>query len=240
MLNTLRQLESLLIKNGPESDSSARKLSELKCWDTYAEARGLSGWLETDRQTRLPLLSKLLTYPMTIAHFGRTMFPSKEKMQNIMVAGARAEADLPALYWRELSRTLDMPFHIDFVGLQLREKNTPGASFPGVINMTKTKGPLTEIAKDVDGLILFNSGIGHAEESINWNDSLTALRTFNKPILFTSFNEQDLHHDIAFMQREGYKVTRVEPLNPFASEWREEYRNDPIHANHSCFFAESK
>lgn len=74
-------------------------------WSAGAEATASDGEAAAIAAPGLRVLSHLLSYPLTLAHFLTHICPSPSTPRaptGLVMLGARAEATLPSLWWREL------------------------------------------------------------------------------------------------------------------------------------------
>jgi len=201
------------LKNIKETTSS---------WRSVAEALSLSKWLDVEGESDLreELLSHFLTYPLTIARH----IPSEAS--NLAILGARAESNLPSIYWEVLPRFVlegEKKLKLSFIG-------------PGVLNAYKSdRSSLLEIARDsslfdvqmidsFDALVLFNSGIGHEKEGSSWELLLETLKSRLSssrgipPTLFTSFNDEDFARDAITLNDFNLKMSNTEIPNRMRSK----------------------
>lgn len=185
-----------------------------------------------------PMISKLLSYPITLRrHWSsiRDVIESKagnknEKKQQstrIVIAGARAEASLPNIYWDELTKyqERDEDYDISFIGFdvdpkKLMERQTKQTR-PNKMRFNYYKGPLTKDHRIPDLYVMYNSGIGHPREKQYWKESIDILLQNKVPILGTSFNKVDFERDVHDSQlfakaKEMNRDVRAIGVNPFA------------------------
>lgn len=84
--------------------------------EDYLAKRNLSDIASTVEGVRLS--SSLLTYPLTLAYVLRKIFPGQRRSLSAVVVGARAESQLPVVWWRESLVTCEktQSLHLKFVG----------------------------------------------------------------------------------------------------------------------------
>ena len=104
---------------------------KFKNWNEVAELVGLGEWFRKpfscnsegwilDSKVKNYAMSKLLTYPMTIAKFcgeeAKSINDSCHKSIRVAILGARAESTLPRLYWEQLGLVTNLKWHLTFIG----------------------------------------------------------------------------------------------------------------------------
>ena len=90
-------------------------------------------------------------------------------------------------------------------------------------------------AEPYECFVLFNSGVGHSEEGINWRITLDMLsKEVGKRALFTSFNRKDFERDINELNRRGLKIEYQELNNPLGSTMREPISKEDVYVNNSA------
>ena len=117
--------------------------------------------------------------------------------------GARAEARLPKHFYDSAFRDFcKSAAEISYVGPQV-PLHVQGQALEEYSKLTlkyETMMFQGEVARETDALVMFNSGIGHLEESKGWGDSLEkvlfAESSKHIPVLLTSFNEDDFQDDL--------------------------------------------
>ena len=84
-----------------------------------------------------------------------------------------------------------------------------------------------------DGFVLFNSGVGQAFLWEHWHPTIHQALQTHRPLLFTSYDEDDQRYDMAFLERMHsiYEMDldwQLEPaLNPFECLKYTEHLQDP-------------
>jgi len=224
-LTRLKQSLEALEGHLSKTNSSAG-LSKLDSWQSYVDSRGLRDWEAQDRELRRPLLTELLTYPLTLARYLRERSSAATL---IHVVGARAEATLPPLYWAQLVREIDGVNHIEleFVGPDIPDKlsgksevialNESGnlisrSYLKGTYNLNTTKKP--------DLIVLYNPGLAHERLQRSWAPTLESILTSRVPTLITGLNKRDALSDFDLVRSCGAKhhILATSPLeNPLAS-----------------------
>lgn len=206
---------SLLI---PSPKSTIRRLSTL---EEYLEERG---WITTgDKGHGVALISHVLSAPLTMRYLAEhnLAHPLKDDLE-ICCVGARAEATLPAQYWKEAVMTATRrTWSMAFVGPDVSSNHDP-------IRLQHDESQITlqvhsreffhnmprELSKQWDYYLLFNPGLGHPNLKMNWLPTLRKLRGHS--LWLTAHSAADAERDALLLHDEmGIKVD-YRP-NPFAS-----------------------
>jgi len=228
----------------------AQRGGPLENWERVGEVLGVGDWLEAagedlaERELRRALTSKLLTFPATLARHCQRLGLDEESARGrparVGVLGARAESTLPPLFWRQLAVLSGLEFHLVFIGPQAgspREGTSPPPAAEGLW-FSSVNGLLHEVqdrlSAPLDAYVLFNSGIGHPKEGMNWEPSVQLLRESGKRALLTSFNEHDLDRDLVALKRHGFSIEHIDRLNPLRSLAAESFEGDQVFFNHSA------
>ena len=214
-------------------------------WTTWAEARGLGAWLREARDeatVRIPLLSKLMTNPLTVAYQAETHEALGELRRlgaasgattaaeatpiRIHVVGARAEATLPWRYWSELSAATSAPaWRLLFVGpeippaMRAAEYVARGVSGSFLVGKYE-EAPSSSVLPPPDLFVLFNPGL--ASVTKEWEPAWERVVRARRPILATAFNEEDWSKELEFARSRASAAGFVLDeggRNPFASRW---------------------
>ena len=176
------------------------------------ESGGLPAWLKLRGWSDAPedspamrLISHTLTFPLTLACFAHRLSLVESPRVAVVIAGARAEATLPAAWWREALLALGprvRALDLHFVGPELRpapEKATDfalgtaagGGHRTATLRTSAHAGTLCEFMASraaVEGLgsgggggevgalvWLSNPGLGHPAVQDSWRPSLERL-----------------------------------------------------------------
>mmetsp|Transcript_3120 Transcript_3120/g.4486 ORF Transcript_3120/g.4486 Transcript_3120/m.4486 type:complete len:253 (-) Transcript_3120:631-1389(-) len=244
LANAVGSLERRLL-----ADANSPAVGHIGSWDDAVSSLGLDDWLRENSNGKA-LLSRLLTYPLTIAHYWKQYDGLQEMARSrklrVSVLGARAESELPSLYWQQLSRFTNAEWQVRFVGPQLSrlppqhrvlgDKDKLGVSFSSmkgmfhdVVGDDELKGTL-----DSDLYVFFNSGVGNSGEGLHWQKTMDIMSSSGDPnMLFTSFNSKDLKNDLAALKTQGFAPKCVEENNPFGSSWKEQFRGEELFVNKS-------
>lgn len=208
----------------------------------------ISDDVNCENNTALRALSALLTSPLTIAsamHNIEQYICNKdnEHRRSIVILGARAEASLPPVWWRELLLDLRLrssvlpqrPLDIHFVGPDLPTNIQPIRDFKynysddnRLLAHPSYKTILTSSLFDalppLAITVLMNPGIGAPSLKSLWEPSLRLLlhRSIS-PLVFTSHSKGDLERDLLVLKKLANEVGRKLTFifgpapNPFAS-----------------------
>ena len=210
-----------------DGDGSAE---EGGAWRDYAHRRGLQNWLATDEgdapaeTARLQLMSKMLTYPLTLSSClqSHCKGASKARELRIAVIGARAEATLPSKFWKEASVFLPAAsnVHLYFVGPHVPEEaQAYSSSFCNIdgdrvkyhfhfenalYHDSSAQERISEAnacgSSDVHAsAIAFNSGLSHERVRMSWLPTIEALTCAGIPAIFTCFNVEDYRLDATYV-----------------------------------------
>ena len=246
----------------------------MRDWDSAVRSLGLSKWAKTplvklskdpskelheeslgvvdeaDSLLKRTTVSKLLTYPLTVARHARHLAGEAVKRNDgdvskpvrLAVVGARAESTLPSLFWQQLGIVTGLRWELTFIGPQTGPPGGPPHLAPGtepMVTFSHKFGMYHECFSmsdlPYDGFCLFNSGIGHPKEGLNWEHTITMLqREQGKPALFTSFNMKDFERDQVVLKRIGTDISRFERHNPVRSLSQEHLANEKVYTNFSA------
>lgn len=261
LVAALATLDERLLQLYARDAGFARRPQEVtSSWASVICGMGVSSWASAagpddvggdGAGVRERLLSRLLTYPMTVARFSNHLCPQASSADpvSLLVLGARAEAQLPALYWETLALVTGRRWHITFVGPHLADKQLPMVhsvlrahdrhvtfdSQPGLFHDVVARGDMA--LGGADGVVLFNSGIGHPKEGLKWRDSLQLLckEECRANLLLTSFNDADLANDeAALLDGPLRDFSRKSATNPMRSLWPDEHQGDSVVTNHAA------
>ena len=248
------ELEGLLLCT-PRTAAACgvEKENKLNGWERYAAFRGLDSWLahKKEREERLRLLSRLLTYPMTLSSCvarGDVGARAPEAAElHLAVLGARAESSLPRLFWSEMLTMLPRVdrVHMYFVGPDVSEEKREDVvrdpvdgkvrfafhTERALFHSSDALGDMQRAASAGDHVhasaFAFNSGLSHEAVRHLWAPTLDALDDARLPAVFTSFNEADYALDVRFAENDAAwsnrPISSKRPLNPFRSLWMEEF-----------------
>ena len=213
----------LLAKIGPALAASSN-------WQQFLTQRGWvsSRWAhaEEDRQhAAITALSAALTYPLTCAHAWPLAALDTCASVRLCIVGARAEATLPAVIWRELCELLGADVTVDMSGptakavtqelaesgrgrLSIVQSEPPNFFHRGSLGTTllasvqnstapqqEGKGALLELP---DAFVLFNPGFGEPGWERSWKLTVDALFASRRPIVFTALSVADAERDALF------------------------------------------
>mmetsp|Transcript_16409 Transcript_16409/g.19930 ORF Transcript_16409/g.19930 Transcript_16409/m.19930 type:complete len:252 (-) Transcript_16409:342-1097(-) len=236
------ELESLLASSQRQKANSAVSLAS---WSEYIKTRGLEEFIVGGDQSEIDLrsrvLSKLLSYPLTLARNMQKLDINK-KQTEIHVLGARAEATLPEIYWNEVvaSSFPATDIKLVFIGPQVPSTLDEKTTLHGdSLQLHFRKALYEETAlTDPDCFYLCNSGVGNEGEMCLWR------KTFERKILssgrkgiFTSFSNDDLSSDLSALRQNSWgSELELESLNPMRSLWEEfDHNKNSVYSNHSSF-----
>jgi len=223
-------------------------------WDDMASQLGAASWLSQggleERETRTNLLSKLMTFPCTLAcnsqGLGLETEAGVSRPVRVAVLGARAESTLPHLFWQQLGLLTGLRWHLEFMGphaglprqpyeeLSAQRENVK-VDFSCRMGLFHETHPQAELSWDA--FVFFNSGIGHPKEGERWDATIKMLLGCGKPVLFTSFNGKDLDRDLAALKSAGIRTSVIERANPMRSISPERVEGDPVFFNHCSVLA---
>jgi hypothetical protein len=193
------------------------------------QQRGFTG---AEDSTAFAALSGLLSNPLTVAAGIRLAGLASRSHLSVLLVGARSEATLPAIWWKETLLTLpqvsglaitfsgvDMPANIPpFAVTEMREtsqqltlRRLPAGTFHNTPNCEN-------MLEDSDVCLLLNPGIGHPLLKDRWRPTLEMICKSGKPVVCTAHGEFDVRRD----EQELRTVYDVEwahkpTLNPFVS-----------------------
>jgi hypothetical protein len=226
----VKRLETLL--NSPPAQPV-----DLSSWSSFADSRGLAQWTKQHPEN-FTLLSKLLTFPLTLAaHAPATC-------SHVYVLGARAEATLPWIFWRELNLARPRPkgWHVHFIGPEAPEQVRARWPAPCNVFATFTRKLYHESAlrtHSPDLYALFNPGLSTYPAAL-WHPTLDILLQHAKPLLVTGFNADDFAKDCSVSGLFNPDTCK-HGVNPFASLDRKLYSGQmqDVAANEFFFFRPS-
>ncbi|KAL3929955.1 MAG: hypothetical protein SGPRY_001741, partial [Prymnesium sp.] len=170
-------------------------------WSELLSARG---WLSPDvasadeesQKAAVVALSAALTFPVTSAYVWSTLGLSSSAA-NICVVGARAEASLPAVIWREFPELASLSARIEMAGPSAKGKSDvlsePGR---GQSNDHGSGASMQAILPDI--FVLFNPGLGEPGWEQAWGSTVAALQQAQRPIAMTALSWADAKRDAEF------------------------------------------
>ena len=223
---------SQLLQPPPHGAAPATAATTL---ETYLAQRG---WTTPLATPGLRILSHLLSYPLTLAHYLPHLLPAdsqEQQEQHLAILGARAEATLPAVWWKE-----SLGLRAAHAHLRMQGPETPATAKPehlvlddtrqlwlqyeqGLYHQLPTSNPSAEI-------ILFNPGLGHPHLAASWAPTLAKLQAEQKTVLWTAHSPQDRDRDVALLETQAKVEWIVAPEpNPFCSRKKVV---DPLDATH--------
>lgn len=206
-------------------EGAAEPVRYLESWDAYIRYRGLDEWVKSHPKVAKLVLSKLLSYPLTLAkhipdmlgHISAAEAHLEATTTTIIdVIGARQEASLPPQYWASFPEMLPgRSFTIRFVGPHVPahfDKQTHKVVDRLTVQYSTSLYHDSELVKAQapDALVFFNAGVGHPGEDKHWAPTLEQI--FNAtspeqqegeqvmippPMLFTTFGSNDHKQDLA-------------------------------------------
>ena len=207
-------------------------------WESYLLARG---WLMRRRYAAAPpasrraavdALSTALSFPLTVAASWRHLVPAAAGRVRLCIVGARAEAALPVVFWRELALLTGVQhLALDFCGPAVagsgveahRTWPLPAAAQPpattveltleqpgdffhhgaaGAALLQRRRGSPPP-AGAADAYVLFNPGLGEPGWEHTWRPTLAALAAAERPLLLTALSASDAARDAAFLARDA-------------------------------------
>ena len=194
--------------------------------EMYLQQRNWNIPCDLNREEAIGLVSYPLTFPLTLGFYYCSTMTSCHKSTapiRICCIGARAEATLPDIFWKELLiSTFPLSWDITFIGPDVGEKQRPmrieldanhststflHLSFQNgyfdeyIIRATKNKNDqATLISNTWDGVILFNPGIGHPFLKKKWNTTMQLLLQEDVLLLMTAHNKIDCERDFQTFQ----------------------------------------
>ncbi|RQM21663.1 hypothetical protein B5M09_003982 [Aphanomyces astaci] len=219
--------------------------SSTTSWADMLADAGVSSHLAHDPAvTRL--ISAAYSYPMTLRHYlpGMSMHPlrlhshthtqsslallpsissSIDAAHRVYILGARAEATMPRHLWTPLH-----PWRLDIslIGNHVPVmRSTPPSPPSSSLNLSFHNG----LYHDLDlpsphAFVLFNPGLGHPALRSQWRPTLARVLESHRPILLTSFSDEDLQRDVRVLETAGRRIDIAE--NPFGST---KASIDPMH-----------
>ena len=162
-------------------------------------------------------LSAALTFPLTCAYAWRDLAP-EGLCTRLCVVGARAEATLPLVIWRELSELSQAEVTVDMLGPAA--KTTPQElmeSGRGRISIEQSCKPdlfhRSELGRALasqsradsenlpDAFALFNPGFGEPGWERAWRPTVEALFASRRPVVLTALSPADAGRDALFWAR---------------------------------------
>mmetsp|Transcript_22674 Transcript_22674/g.28930 ORF Transcript_22674/g.28930 Transcript_22674/m.28930 type:complete len:263 (-) Transcript_22674:32-820(-) len=246
----LAEAQALSLRHALVSKS---KSVSYESWADYALSRGINDWLHQgggeEKELRQRVLSKLLSYPLTLArNLNHNAFNLEYKDSlEIHVVGARAEATLPPIYWNEIfttgypAKTVNLVFIGPQVNVALDGKQK---LFGDCLQMEFRRKLYEETSLSTpDVFYLCNSGIGNEFENGYWQKTFQQkLLNSNSVGLFTSFNKSDFEADRRAIKSLNWgKDIGFEENNPMRSLWEaRDQQNNVVHSNHSSLIVSFK
>lgn len=178
------------------------------------------------------LTTHVLSAPLTIAQqFATFLSTNQQQQQRWCCVGARAEASLPTLYWRELLIVLDWIQHhhttttstnhnsttgnnniiisLDFVGPELPTTNRPSETLTykdSAITLNWNKASKfheldPNFALSYNGYILFNPGLAHPHLASDWRPTVELILHTKQPLLLTAHSLLDANRDAKLLSQ---------------------------------------
>ncbi|RHY81720.1 hypothetical protein DYB26_015749 [Aphanomyces astaci] len=222
--------------------------SSTTSWADMLADAGVSSHLAHDPAvTRL--ISAAYSYPMTLRHYlpgmliclcihydsiptltlqsSLALLPSIsssiDAAHRVYILGARAEATMPRHLWTPLH-----PWRLDIslIGNHVPVmRSTPPSPPSSSLNLSFHNG----LYHDLDlpsphAFVLFNPGLGHPALRSQWRPTLARVLESHRPILLTSFSDEDLQRDVRVLETAGRRIDIAE--NPFGST---KASIDPMH-----------
>ncbi|RHY53897.1 hypothetical protein DYB30_009809 [Aphanomyces astaci] len=200
--------------------------SSTTSWAGMLADAGVSSHLAHDPAvTRL--ISAAYSYPMTLRHYLPALLPSIsssiDAAHRVYILGARAEATMPRHLWTPLH-----PWRLDIslIGNHVPVmRSTPPSPPSSSLNLSFHNG----LYHDLDlpsphAFVLFNPGLGHPALRSQWRPTLARVLESHRPILLTSFSDEDLQRDVRVLETAGRRIDIAE--NPFGST---KASIDPMH-----------
>ena len=219
-----------------------------------------------DTESAIALVSHVLSAPLTLAN-GITIgslnstnqddsAPSRQ--QNWCCVGARAEATLPAHYWKEFlvltssqssskqaSSDNSLQMTLQFTGPDIPPKfpeQTLDATSSGSIALQggfrglyhESPGASSSEDNDRDGFVLFNPGCAHPNHVADWERTLDMIlkkisrQTAPCTLLLTAHSAKDAERDFALL-KDTFGLDLDYQENPFASRVCYQDPFDPAH-----------
>jgi len=230
---------------------------ELVNWVKYFLDRKFK-WNDEMRSARH--ISQMFTWPLTVAwalqqvsgYVSISDIKSNElgllgegDSLYIYVVGARQEATLPERVWEELAFLCpDVQVTVHLVGPEVPSSlDGKRSKVSDTLNLAYDCVPFEELSADApepDLLVLFNSGVGfqHTQGNNEWGSALQAMLATGKPMLLSSFSQEDAARDEAFIKslEEDVEVMLECTENPFMNMKKDAARNNyryMINSNHS-------
>lgn len=135
---------------------------------------------------------------MTLAYAFDTQHTHKSKIteMHVHVVGARAEATLPAQYWRELCKWTNIKWNVDFYGPDIPTKidkaEVVAGDFKGRFHAGEYHVEHHDKHKDrLDLVVMYQPGLAHKTEGKKWRNTLEQMLKTKTPTLVTGFNQED-------------------------------------------------
>lgn len=196
----------------------------------------------------LRVMGSLLTFPLTLA-FLLQRLPALHKADlRIAVAGARAEASLPAPWWRTALFSLGkvQHLHLTMVGpaQPATSPTTATQSWNGK-SISITSGShrhllhedpeCASLLESSDAFAIFHPGLGNASMQSLWKPSLDLLLRSHKPVLGSAYSPSDLSADLRVL--EGQVEWLLEPAASRFAGPATVTANGQVTANNSFLYA---
>jgi hypothetical protein len=206
---------------GKEEPSAPIASSNLK---EYLTLRGYGDALKDSSAERV--LSSVMTFPLTLAYGYKLLNVYSRPKVNAVVIGARAEATLPAIWWKEFLFASDniAELTVKMIGPAVRPKGADDAvkvlewgsySFDDCGQLVTPKVELSippdgacyfhemdnimDLLQWADVFVLYNPGLGSSVHKEQWDPTMRMLLETRKPILCTSHGEDDAIADLKYI-----------------------------------------
>jgi hypothetical protein len=217
---TKKAAETLLMgKDEPKLPITATSLKD------YMVARGYGPALSDESAVRT--LSSVRTFPLSLAYAYRHLNQFSRPKVNFLIIGARGEATLPSMWWKECIYAGAGHINevsIKMIGPSVRPKSTTGSTerlewssftaddagqpltpfvnidIPGnAPSLLHDAHDMFELLQWADIFVLFNPGLASAAHASHWGDTMRILLETRKPILCTAHGEQDALADLKYL-----------------------------------------
>lgn len=242
--------------------SRTGRMESLDTLDKYLDARRWhlpEGHVKEARA----LVSHTLSYPLTMSLFVSQFlidaeYKDDKNIVRICCLGARAEATLPVQFWREflvaikLTRPELSPkqWIIDFVGPEVPSRKSSSElnleNDCSTLNLNFYNGYFNgNKENNIDGLILFNPGLGHPHLKSSWARTLEDIFNDNlkrNPVFITAHSETDRVRDMTLLA-EHIGGSGIEyRINPFLSQMKTQdpFSSEIVQANNFFTFIKGR
>lgn len=213
-------LELQAILNEPSDHIISKDIGE------YITTRGFGQTSQFSRfqEVTLRMASMSLSYPLTVSYCARHLLKEQPLEElNVLVLGARSEAVLPKIWWREslvASEEYDR-LTLIFMGPDIRhvlqfshDSDVNSISWSSKplesgdereVNFLEVENSFVklhehehaeELTSAVDFIVLFNPGFGSEYLKKDWEPTLRLLLNSRKPIIATASSTYDLKRDL--------------------------------------------